>query len=813
MSTIHMIGNAHIDPVWFWTWQNGYHEVKATFRSALDRMNENPDFIFTCACADYYRWVEENDPDMFAEIRARVAEGRWVIVGGMWIQPDMNAPSAESLCRHLLYSQRYFHDRFGVTASVAYNVDSFGHNAMLPQLLKRSGIAAYVWMRPSIVENPRIPEGASLWQGIDGSALPTWRIKDEYNCFHDVPAKIDRMFAFADSMQRPAMCFYGVGNHGGGPTIENLREIDEYISTAARGSEVSYSSPVHYFTNMDPATLPVWRGELQHHASGCYSTHSASKLKHRAAENALLRMEKLGLLSGVLTGHRANAPFIEQAWRNLMFNEFHDIMGGCSAPDALDTVVVQLDEAISIAAREENAALQKISWRVDTSKGLPPVHSKEEDWDLWGIRGQGTPVVVFNPHEFPAEGPVHIRRPLMSVRDDNGAPVPVQKVRAGRTNGADKWDSIFLAQVPPLGYRLYWVFLEPSDAVVINPLRVSQTHIENARIRADFDPATGAIIALTDKSTGMNLLAAPTAARLFDISHCDTWAHMQFTFDKPAGEFTLESIRVLEEGPARAALRVVLRHGHSLLEQTYQLYADSDQLEVQVRMHLDEQHRMVKLCFPTIHTHGEEFSEISGGAIHRTACGEEEHCQRWITMQGADSGLAVINSGKYSYSAQNGELRLTIANTSIFADHYGQEHRDDCCLFMDQAEQTFCYALVPYTGNWQQAQLHRRAALINQTLPAVVETYHTGPLPTEYSGIHIDNPAIQLMAIKRAESGEGHILRLLEATGEAQHAVIHLPLLNRSVELDFTPYQIHTLYLPDDACLPVREVLITEYDL
>ena len=144
MSTMMMIGNAHIDPVWLWRWKEGYHEVKATFRSALDRMNENPEFVFSCACADYYRWVEESDPEMFREIQRRVAQGQWVIAGGLWIQPDMNTPSGESFVRHLLYSQRYFYEKFGRIAVTGYNVDSFGHNAMMPQLFRLSGIENYV---------------------------------------------------------------------------------------------------------------------------------------------------------------------------------------------------------------------------------------------------------------------------------------------------------------------------------------------------------------------------------------------------------------------------------------------------------------------------------------------------------------------------------------------------------------------------------------------------------------------------------------------------------------------------------------------
>ena len=171
MKTMHMIGNAHIDPVWLWQWREGFHEVKATFRSALDRMNETPDFVFTCACACYYQWVEENDPEMFEEIRVRVKEGRWAVVGGMWIQPDMNAPSGESIARQLLYSQRYFKERFGFAVNTGYNVDSFGHNAMMPQLFKKAGIENYIWMRPGIHENPDISEGPMTWEAPDGSRV------------------------------------------------------------------------------------------------------------------------------------------------------------------------------------------------------------------------------------------------------------------------------------------------------------------------------------------------------------------------------------------------------------------------------------------------------------------------------------------------------------------------------------------------------------------------------------------------------------------------------------------------------------------
>lgn len=810
MNRITMIGNAHLDPVWFWQWQEGYQEVKATFQSALDRMNESDDFVFTCACAAYYKWVEENAPEMFAQIKKRVAEGRWVIVGGMWIQPDMNTPSGESFVRQLLYSQNYFYRKFGKIATVGYNVDSFGHNAALPQIYTLAGIRHYVWMRPDIRENQNIPEGTMIWEGIDGTAIEASRIFSEYTCYHDIPQKLETMYSFSRRIDQPTMCFYGVGNHGGGPTIENIRLIHQYQAENEHGGDVVFGSPNSFFEALDKEkqTLPIWRGELQHHASGCYSTHSASKLLHRRAENYLLRMEKLGALSRHLVGHEIHESAAHRAWENLMFNEFHDIMGGCSVREVLDDSLVQLGEAVSIAQREENAALQKISWSVDTSKGNPIVRSKEEEeyGRLWGIRGQGTPVVVFNPHGFEAEGTVRIGSPIHSVRDDNGEIVPVQAVRSSRTNLNDIEDAIFRAKVPALGYRLYWVFQEETGNVP-SALTATETLLENQFIRAEFDKHTGALIHLTDKRSGFDALNGATSARLADIEHCDTWAHNIFKFDKEAGSFSGAETAVLESGPVRAVLEVKTRFATSKLRIRYILYAGADQLEAEVYLDMREHYRMLKLCFPTDATH--DVAEIAYGAIERDGNGNEEHCQRWVVAQGKDGGLAIVNNGKYSYSMQNGELRVTVSNTSVFADHYGQSIRDGYVEWMDQGEQRFQLLLVPFCGSWRDVGLHARADVLNQPLPRIVETYHCGTLGGSFSGIGIDNAAIELGAVKESEDGKGLVIRLVEATGCRQTAHIDVTLLQKKLDLEFAPFQIKTLLIPYNDALP-KEISLTE---
>ena len=228
--TLYMIGNAHLDIVWLWQWQEGCQEVKATFRSALDRMKEYDDFFFTSSSAAHYEWVEENEPAMFEEIRERVKEGRWVIVGGWWMQPDCNAPGGESFVRQGLYGQRYFREKLGVTAHTGYNVDSFGHNGMLPQILKKQGMDNYVFMRPGRHEKG-IESELFEWASNDGSRVTAFRIPFEYCTWPDeLKEHVLRCAGEIKGEEGSIMCFYGVGNHGGGPTkrnIESIRELDK----------------------------------------------------------------------------------------------------------------------------------------------------------------------------------------------------------------------------------------------------------------------------------------------------------------------------------------------------------------------------------------------------------------------------------------------------------------------------------------------------------------------------------------------------------------------------------------------------------
>ncbi|WP_168735828.1 alpha-mannosidase [Cohnella fermenti] len=816
MAKIHLIGNAHLDPVWLWQWQEGFAEIKATFRSALDRMRDFPEFVFTCACAAYYKWVEENEPAMFAEIQARVAEGRWVIVGGWWIQPDCNLPSGESFARHSLYGQRYFVAKFGRIAKVGYNVDSFGHHGMMPQLLKKSGMDYYVFMRPQEHEK-QLPANLFWWESADGSRVMTFRIPDAYTVrdTEQLTHHIQKHGEMAEAEGAPYMSFYGVGNHGGGPTVANLLAIRELTEKGC--GDIALSSPDAYFAEvaaLDPP-LPVLRDELQMHAIGCYSTHSESKKYNRKAEHRLLSAEKWSSLAHLLL----NLPYPKQqllaAWENVMFNQFHDIMGGCSIKEAFEDARESYGEALHLGAKALNAAMQKISWNIGTMKPQVAALSKEKDSKLWEQDDLGVPFVVFNPLSWEVEALVQANKMLAGAEDDTGAPLPVQKVRASRIDYDDKWDTLFPARVPAFGYRVFWMYRDKAAAAKPSTgmLRAEPYALENTYIRLEFDESRGSLTRLYDKRPKKEMIAAEAAVPIvIDETDSDTWGHGLVRYRNEIGRFADASIQVIEEGPLRATLRITSRYGASVLRQDFSLRHDSPDIQVKATLDWRERHRMLKLSFPVQASEPQAVWEIPYGYIERKTDGQEVPGQQWVSVSdrlAEGGGIGIVNDAKYGYDVLDNDIRLTIVRSPIYADHYGE--RDDLVEYMDQGIQEFSYGIIPYAGDWRDSGIPRKANEWNVPPLALWETYHEGPLPQSAEGIRVSANNVIADVLKQAEDGNGWIVRCHEAAGRATKATIGLPLHDREWNADFGICEVKSFFIPEDRSVPVSEVDLLEY--
>ncbi|MCL2708838.1 MAG: alpha-mannosidase, partial [Defluviitaleaceae bacterium] len=613
MKDVYLIGNAHIDPVWLWRKPEGLSEILATFKSALDRMAEFDDYVFTSACAAYYKWVLQVDPAMFAEIKNRMMEGRWSVVGGFWVQPDCNIPTGESFVRHLLYSQQFFIDNLWVKATVGYNVDSFGHNGSMPQILNKAGIGAYVFMRPDAGENPDIPGDMFEWESPDGSSVTALRISNGYGTWEAYEDKSgiesdscrDKALAAFEAAKRdgmPRLCFYGIGNHGGGPSIRCLKTYERLI--AERG-DFCFSSVPFFLSDMKDAGrlggLKKWKSDLQHHASGCYSANSQIKAANRRCEHALVAAEKYLALSSALAPaddfNVLNAR-LREAWEKVLFNQFHDILAGCSIREACDDALKEFASAEEAAAAVRDLALHRISWRIDTRRRSDIFPAQKNGWLLWEIPGEGAPAVVFNPHSFALKWPVQINAKVVGIADGDGAPVESQTVRGPQTNGSDMLNTIFLADIPALGYATYYLSADCADGQKLTGASASVNALENEFVKVTFDALTGFISGMFDKECGRELLCGPSARPVvINDEKSDTWAHGIFEFADEAGEFRLAEIAVLENGPVRAAVRVRSVYGNSELTQDFQLFSGGRELIVRCRLDYRERLKMLKLSF------------------------------------------------------------------------------------------------------------------------------------------------------------------------------------------------------------------------
>jgi alpha-mannosidase len=818
---LHMIGNAHIDPVWLWRWPEGQQQVGVTFRAVAERMRECPELRFTCDSVAQLAWVEEGDPELFAEIRARVEEGRWEIAGGWWVEPDCNLPCGESFVRQALHGQRWLLERFGRAATVGCNVDPFGHNASLPQLLRSSGIDTYLFLRPGPHEL-ELPGQGFWWRSPDGSAVLAYRIPHEYQSAATGLDEHLRAVAAAlpDGWQELA-CLYGVGNHGGGPTRANLDSIRR-ISATGEPARLECSTARRFFDRLLERgdELPVVEGELQHHAVGCYSAHSGIKRWNRRAERRLLAAETWAAVASMVTAAAPPGDALAHAWRQVLFNQFHDVLAGTAVEEAYEDARDQLGEAAAIAGRVEHHALRAVTRRI----GIDPEPAM-------------IPLVVCNPNAWPVRAEVEVELqagpdgPPARLADEHGRTVPMQAVRPSATVPGWRHRVVFPAELPPLGYRTYRLHGAAGAAAVRAPTaghgavragtQAGGVVIESGRLRATIDPATGWLSSFEDTERGAELLAAvpvPHAAVLADAS--DTWSHGVSGYRDEAGAFAPGSVRVLEDGPVRAVVRVVSRHGASTLTEDLVL-GGQDHLEVRVTLDWRERLALLKLRVATA-LHGVTATfEIPYGHVVRPAGGGEEPMGAWVNLEGTlpdgrVAGLAVLNDGKHAVDVLEGRVGMTVARSPVFAWHEprqldpGEDH-----TYLDQGVQRFAYRLVPHAGDWRGAGVARAAAELNQPPVVLVESSHPGPLAQRDAFAWAEPAAVMLTVLKHAEDPGGDlVVRAWETAGlAAPRATIGLEAIGRRIETSFGPNQIRTFRVPADPAAPVVETDLLERPL
>jgi alpha-mannosidase len=767
------MGYSHIDAAWLWPWRDGSDEALNTFRSALNRMIETPDFCYSHSSSAHYKWVERTDPAMFAEVQQRVKEGRWEVIGGWPVEPDCNIPSSESFVRGSLYGKEYCKRTLGADVTIGFNPDSFGHAAGLPTLLKGAGFGYYSFMRPSRGDGVDLPQ-LFWWEGADGSRVLTLKLRG-YDNGADRLREAATM-NFAPGFEHAAFVL-GVGDHGGAVTKEQIRGVLALRKDPSL-PELRFSTFKNFFSAVEssPAfsSLPVIKNELQHHARGCYSSHGEGKALNRRAERWLGEAETLSLVANVTANHAYPADQYAESWWKVLFCQFHDMMAGTSLYSDYQDVRDSVGYACEVAQSNKVEAVETLAKRVD----------------LTGIE-EGA-VFAFNPLPWKRKALIEYgtddnptgNAAVTHLKAKDGAKFPIQwRKPQSMTDGPlslSAW-----VDLPPLGYKVFELAHgdEPKGDEFKTNFTVSNSGLGISSIKAE---------------DGTELLASPVGlVAIADTG--DTWAHDIKEFRQEMGRPTLISSTVIENGPVTRVTRQRARWMDSEIVLDIAQFAGLDFLELRFVIDWNQKEQMLKLEVPTALESPKVFLKVPGQILERKTNGEEEPYQDWGAVQGqiggSDYTLALLNNQTYSYDCLNGLFRTVLIRSAPFARHNpATVPHNNNLAWQDQGRQERRFWLMAGKGPYTELALDRRAEELQTPAEYVQDSAHHGTEPWEQSFLEIMPSSVWVLAVKRPEgSQEGTIIRIQERAGKAVQASLKSSALGLDHSVDLAPWQLKTL--------------------
>jgi alpha-mannosidase len=778
--TLFLDANAHIDAAWLWRERETVQVCRNTFSSVMNMFAARPDFTYTQSSAAYYDWIERTDPALFAKIKAKISEGRWEVIGGMWVEPDCNLPSGDSWARHLLYAKRYFRSKLGADVKIGWNPDSFGYNGNIPQLYRNAGIDAFITQKIGWNATNVFPHRVFYWEAQDGSRILTYFPFDYVNEVDDPFRLVDWMRQFeAGSGFTKMMVLFGVGDHGGGPSLEMLARADRLagLDVYPRIEYGTVGQYIAWLKAQDLSKLPVWKDELylEYH-EGTFTTQARMKEQNRKSEVLLTNAEKFATLATLSKGTYDGAA-LEEAWRNVLFNQFHDLLPGSGIREIYLDAAERYRAAQEIGTHELDRALATLAGSADTSKA------------------KGTPLLVFNPLAWDRSDLVRAMIPGdgrggWAVFDGNGAEVPSQLVPSGRYGR----EILFVAsRVPSLGYALF--DLRPQEPrAVSTSLRASPQAIENGAFKIAVDPTTGWITSLVDKRNGREILNGPANRLQLLEDNPSAWDAWNIGLTGTEYPSAFRGAEVIESGPVRSVVRLkrdYLKPGvkkdyptedfpSSFFTQDIVLYDRLDRIDFVTEADWWEEHTMLKVAFPLAISDTKATYEIPFGSIERgTGSSDpwekakvEVPAQRWADLSQDDYGVSVLNRAKYGHDTKGSTIRLSLLRSPKWPDPTA-----------DRGKHTIEYALYPHAGRWQHAATVRRAAEYNAPLLPVVTDRHRGVAQPSASFVKLAPERYVLTSVKRAEDSPAWIIQWYDAAGEDGVAELTLPFTPKRATL------------------------------
>jgi alpha-mannosidase len=811
-ATFHLTGNSHIDAAWLWPWTETVDVVKRTFGTALQLMYEYPEYTYTQSAAQYNEWMAQKYPDMNAEIARRIKEGRWEVVGGMWVEPDLNMPDGESLVRQLLVGKRWYKQAYGVDVRIGWNPDSFGYTWQLPQIYKKSGVDYFVTQKMTWNDTNQLPFKLFWWESPDGSKVLAYFPHDYANDNLN-PVRLSEDLATARTRatgETEIMDLYGVGDHGGGPTRAILDEGFHWAGPNSNGGghvtpkyqfgiaqtffssiekRIAPESPVWNYQSIakgytaPPAVagkvdIPTWKSELyfEYHR-GVMTTQANHKRNMRDAEEQVLNAEKWSSLAW-LDGRAYPAKELTEDWKKVLFNQFHDLAAGSGIGVIYKDAQKDYD-VVRWSTNEIGAgALGAMAERINTqTKDLGPIK-----------------VVVFNPLGWARSGDVTVKVQFPKTKPEN---VVVSDASSGKViseSGEPSMDAngsaelkLHIDSVPAFGYKVLSVAQEKTDdsftaSGVKFTSQSGKLILGNKALRIVVDSSTGCVTSIFDVPSGFETLAPGACGNELQAfkdtpKDYDAWNIDPGTLDR-APSLLHETIAVNQDWEHGApVIRVRRRWQQSDFVQTISLPEGSDQIDIENDIDWHEAHVLLKAAFPLAASGPFATYEIPYGTIDRPTTRNnswekaqfEVPAMRWADLGGVGPdgkvhGLSVINNSKYGYDAAGNVLRITLLRSPKWPDPEA-----------DMGHHHFHYALYPHAGTWKDALTVRHGWEYNYPLTAVVTTAHAGTLPAEHSFASVAPENVVLTAVKKAEDANGLIFRVYEWAGKASTVEFHVP--------------------------------------
>jgi alpha-mannosidase len=830
-ATLHLTGNSHIDAAWLWPWTETVDVVKRTFGTALQLMYEYPDYTYTQSAAQYNEWLAQKYPDINKEIAQRIKEGRWEIVGGMWVEPDLNMPDGESLVRQLLVGKRWYKNAYGVDVRIGWNPDSFGYTWQLPQIYKKSGVDYFVTQKMTWNDTNQLPFKLFWWESPDGSKVLAYFPHDYANgdlspvrLSGDLKTARERAPGMTEMMD-----LYGVGDHGGGPTRAILDEgfgwakgtqtdpkpvlpkmqfgiaqsffSDVEKQIAPDSPEWNYSSIAKGYKAPDAVAgkvaIPTWKSELyfEYHR-GVMTTQANHKKNMRESEVEVLDAEKWASLAW-LDGKKYPADELTEDWKKVLFNQFHDLAAG---------------SGIGVIYKDAQKDYDVVKWSTNeiSAKSLETVTERINTQEV-GKDPDGQSIVIFNPLGWERSGDVlvHLKNYTngFDVRDPTSYNLrdkqvtdeldrrffAVQPMNPNDTEpGAeDKVYRIHVSDVPAFGYRVLEIVPDATRNYYghltahrqIEEETNSSFVLSNSYFSVAIDKATGCIISLIDKETHFEAIKANTCANELQAfkdtpKDYDAWNIDPGTLDAaPTVLNQAEKVELINEKTTHAAVRITRSWQKSKFVQTISVNDYSDAVNIDNEVDWHEDHVLLKAAFPLVVESDHATYEIPYGSIERTT-------KRGNSWEKAQFEVAAMRWADLSGKGADGKVHgLSVINDS----KYGYDAAGNVLRLTllrsptwpdaeaDRGHHHFHYALYPHSGDWKDAETVRRGWEYNYPLTAVVTTAHGGELPAEYSFASVEPRNVVLTAVKKAEDADGLVLRAYEWAGKDSVAEFHVP--------------------------------------